>query len=70
MQTVVITGGSARIGRAVAEMYVGRGNRVGLIARSQERRHDAAEDARIWGQTAESAALRTEKIGHEGGCRL
>jgi len=47
MQTVVITGGSAGIGRAVAEMYVGRGNRVGLIARGQERLHDAA-DALYW----------------------
>jgi short-subunit dehydrogenase len=43
MQTVVITGGSAGIGRAVAEMYAGRGDRIGLIARGEERLHEAAE---------------------------
>ena len=43
MQTVVITGGSAGIGRAVAEIYAGRGDRIGLIARGEERLHEAAE---------------------------
>uniref|UniRef100_UPI000E3CF14E SDR family NAD(P)-dependent oxidoreductase n=1 Tax=Allorhizocola rhizosphaerae TaxID=1872709 RepID=UPI000E3CF14E len=32
-QTVVITGASAGIGRAVANVYARRGARVGLIAR-------------------------------------
>jgi short-subunit dehydrogenase len=43
MQTVVITGGSAGIGRAVAEIYAGRGDQVGLIARGEERLHHAAD---------------------------
>jgi short-subunit dehydrogenase len=42
MQTVVITGGSAGIGRAVAESYARRGCRIGLIARGKERLEDAA----------------------------
>jgi short-subunit dehydrogenase len=41
MQTVVITGGSAGIGRAVAEIYARRGCRIGLIARGEERLQDA-----------------------------
>ncbi|HEX5796659.1 MAG TPA: SDR family oxidoreductase [Geminicoccaceae bacterium] len=44
MQTVVITGGSAGIGRAVAEIYAGRGCRIGLIARGEERLEDAAAE--------------------------
>ena len=43
MQTVVITGGSAGIGRAVAEIYARRGCRMGLIARGEDRLHAAAE---------------------------
>ena len=42
MQTVVITGGSAGIGRAVAESYARRGCRIGLISRGEERLEDAA----------------------------
>jgi NAD(P)-dependent dehydrogenase (short-subunit alcohol dehydrogenase family) len=42
MQTVVITGGSAGIGRAVAEIYARRGCQIGLIARGEERLQDAA----------------------------
>jgi short-subunit dehydrogenase len=43
MQTVVITGGSAGIGRTVAESYARRGCRIGLIARGEERLEDAAQ---------------------------
>jgi short-subunit dehydrogenase len=49
MQTVVITGGSAGIGRAVAESYAGRGCRIGLIARGEERLEDAAQALRSLG---------------------
>ena len=49
MQTVVITGGSAGIGRAVAEIYAGRGCRIGLIARGEERLEDAAAELRSRG---------------------
>ena len=51
MQTVVITGGSAGIGRAVAEIYAGRGGRVGLIARGEERLQEAAEDLQALGSS-------------------
>ena len=43
MRTVVITGGSAGIGRAVAEIYARRGWRIGLIARGEERLEAAAQ---------------------------
>jgi short-subunit dehydrogenase len=43
MHTVVITGGSAGVGRAVAEIYARRGCRIGLIARGDERLYEAAE---------------------------
>ncbi len=43
MGVVVITGGSAGIGRAAARMFAERGNAIGLIARGQDRL-DAARD--------------------------
>jgi short-subunit dehydrogenase len=43
MRTVVITGGSAGIGRAVAEIYARRGWRIGLIARGEERLEAAGQ---------------------------
>jgi len=46
MQTVTITGGSAGIGRAVAEIYARRGCRIGLIARGEEGLEAAAADLR------------------------
>ena len=51
MQTVVITGGSAGIGRAVAEIYAGRGDRVGLIARGEARLHEAADALQALGSS-------------------
>jgi short-subunit dehydrogenase len=56
MQTVVITGGSAGIGRAVAEHYARRGCRIGLIARGEERLADAAVALRGLGSPAVEVA--------------
>ena len=57
MQTVVITGGSAGIGRAVAEIYAGRGCRIGVIARGEERLEDAAAELRGLGAAEVATVL-------------
>jgi short-subunit dehydrogenase len=54
--TVVVTGGSAGVGRAVAELYAGRGARVGLIARDRERLAAAASALSDLGAAAVSVA--------------
>ncbi|MGH6894966.1 MAG: SDR family NAD(P)-dependent oxidoreductase [Geminicoccaceae bacterium] len=56
MQTVVITGGSAGIGIAVAESCAGRGCRIGLIARGEERLEDAGRALRELGSPAVEVA--------------
>ena len=55
-QTVVITGASAGIGRAVARLFGERGARVGLIARGEEGLRGAAEDVTAAGGTAHAVA--------------
>jgi NAD(P)-dependent dehydrogenase (short-subunit alcohol dehydrogenase family) len=49
---VVITGGSAGVGRAVAQRFARRGARVGLLARGQERLDAAATEVERSGGTA------------------
>jgi NAD(P)-dependent dehydrogenase (short-subunit alcohol dehydrogenase family) len=56
MRSVVITGGSAGIGRAVAEIYACRGCRIGLIARGEERLQDAALALQSLGSPGVAAA--------------
>ena len=51
-QTVVITGASAGIGRATAELFGRRGARVGLIARGEDGLRGAADAVRAGGGTA------------------
>ena len=51
-QTVVITGASAGIGRAVARLFAERGDRVGLIARGQAGLDGAARDVERAGGVA------------------
>jgi NAD(P)-dependent dehydrogenase (short-subunit alcohol dehydrogenase family) len=51
-QTVVITGASAGIGRATAELFGRRGARVGLIARGEAGLEGAAQAVRDGGGTA------------------
>ena len=51
-QTVVITGGSAGIGRATARLFGARGARVGLIARGRAGLDGAARDVKEAGGTA------------------
>ncbi|SCL33274.1 Short-chain dehydrogenase [Micromonospora nigra] len=50
-QTVVVTGGSAGVGRAVARRYAERGARVALLARGQAGLAAAARDCRDRGAT-------------------
>ena len=50
--TVVITGASAGIGRATAELYGRRGARVALIARGEDGLNGADEAVRAAGGTA------------------
>ncbi len=54
-RTVVITGGSAGVGRAVALACARRGDRVGLIARSRTGLDDAAREIGRQGGTAFAA---------------
>jgi NAD(P)-dependent dehydrogenase (short-subunit alcohol dehydrogenase family) len=51
-QTVVITGASAGIGRAVAQLYGRRGDRVGLLARGRAGLEGAVKDVEHAGGTA------------------
>ncbi len=51
-QTVVITGASAGVGRAVARRFAARGDRVALLARGQAGLDAAAEDVRRLGGEA------------------
>ena len=50
-RTVVITGASAGVGRATARTFARRGDRIGLIARSQEQLEATARDVRSLGGT-------------------
>ncbi|ESR26607.1 SDR family oxidoreductase [Lutibaculum baratangense] len=73
-RTVVITGASAGVGRAVAREFAHEGANVGLIARDPERLEDAADEVRALGGNAialpcdvadaaavERAAVETER---------
>jgi len=51
-KVVVITGASAGVGRATAELFARRGWKVGLLARGEERLADAAEAVRALGTQA------------------
>jgi NAD(P)-dependent dehydrogenase (short-subunit alcohol dehydrogenase family) len=51
-KTVVVTGASAGIGRASAELFGGRGARVALIARGEAGLRGAAEAVQLGGGTA------------------
>jgi NAD(P)-dependent dehydrogenase (short-subunit alcohol dehydrogenase family) len=51
-QTIIITGASAGIGRATAELFGRRGDRVGLIARGEAGLRGAAQAVRDAGGTA------------------
>ena len=43
MKTVVVTGASAGLGRAIADAFGARGDRVALLARDRERLEAAAK---------------------------
>jgi NAD(P)-dependent dehydrogenase (short-subunit alcohol dehydrogenase family) len=62
-QTVVITGASAGIGRAVARMFGQRGARVGLIARGEDGLRGAAQDVTAAGGTAHAVAADVADFG-------
>jgi NADP-dependent 3-hydroxy acid dehydrogenase YdfG len=51
-QTVVITGASAGIGRAAAELFGSRGARVALVARGEDGLRGAADAVEYRGGTA------------------
>jgi NAD(P)-dependent dehydrogenase (short-subunit alcohol dehydrogenase family) len=51
-EVVVITGGSAGVGRAVAQRFARRGARIGLLARGRERLDAAATEIEKSGGTA------------------
>lgn len=51
-RTVVITGASAGVGRATARTFARRGDRIGLIARSEEQLAATAAEVRSLGGTA------------------
>jgi NAD(P)-dependent dehydrogenase (short-subunit alcohol dehydrogenase family) len=58
MRTVVVTGASAGLGRAIAEAFGARGDRVALLARDRDRLDDAADSVRAAGGRA--LAIPTE----------
>lgn len=55
--TVVVTGASAGLGRAIALAFARRGCRVGLIARDRQRLEQAADEVRAAGGRALTLAL-------------
>ncbi len=57
-KVVVITGASAGVGRATAELFASKGWKVGLLARGEERLADAAEAVRAHG--VEARAIPTD----------
>ena len=63
-QTVVITGASAGIGRAVAQAYAERGDRLALIARGRAGLEAAAQDCRERG-AAEVRTYAADVTDHE-----
>jgi NAD(P)-dependent dehydrogenase (short-subunit alcohol dehydrogenase family) len=60
--TVVITGATAGIGRATAQLYGQRGANVALLARGKEGLHKAARDVEAGGGTA--LAIPTDVADH------
>ena len=77
MTTVLITGASAGVGRAVARRFAGPGVRIGLVARGEDRLETAAREVRAKGgealvlpaDVADAAALdaAAERTEHEFG---
>jgi short-subunit dehydrogenase len=61
-RSVVITGASAGLGRAVADAFVRRGCRVALIARGRERLEAAAESYQSNGSVPAAAEVRTYAV--------
>lgn len=57
MKTIVITGASAGVGRALARAYAGPGRHIGLIARGRRRLEDTAEEVEKRGGTASVHSL-------------
>ena len=51
-KVVVVTGGSAGVGRATVRAFARAGSDVAIIARGQERLEDAAEEVRQMGRRA------------------
>jgi len=76
-ETVVVTGASAGVGRAIALEFARKGYRLALLARGGERLESAAREARALGanalaievDVADSAAVEaaTERVEHELG---
>ncbi|MBZ8133683.1 SDR family oxidoreductase [Afifella sp. IM 167] len=56
-RTVVITGASAGVGRAVTRRFAREGARLGLIARGRQRLEETAEEVRALGGEAEIFAI-------------
>jgi len=63
VQTVVITGASAGIGRAAARLFGARGAQVGLIARGEEGLRRAAEDVTAAGGIAHPVSADVADFG-------
>ena len=55
-KVVLITGGSAGFGLALAKAYAAAGSKVVLVGRNQDRLHDAAEQLRAAGHNASTIA--------------
>ncbi|SFS98203.1 NADP-dependent 3-hydroxy acid dehydrogenase YdfG [Sulfitobacter marinus] len=70
MKTILITGASSGIGRATAEMFLGHGWRVGLIARRADRLVEIADAypnaVALPADVTDAAAMRAafEEFGH------
>lgn len=75
-RTVVITGASAGVGRAIARRFARRGDRIALVARGEDGLEAAAADVRALGGTAliqpadVSDASRLEDVADEVERRL